>query len=187
MDKLKLEKNALESRSFLIQFKDIQNEFGHEIPWLEGTEDLPYILNEKIFVQELVKGLVGESGEHMEAYLLHTDDIYKRYIGGLLHFKKCPENFQDSENRKIQEELTDAGVDYISCLQVRESFQKNGYGDLLFKEALKAIFNTKESVWGVVSHPELLPWYQRNGAKVLQDIDNKDQLAIVQFESKNMK
>lgn len=179
---MRLQPSTLTSRNFLIQLSEIEKEFGQEIPWFKGLHDLRYITNKNVFAEK-VKELTGSAErDTIKPYLLVTNGKEREYIGGVLHFSQSPEKFLDSNNQVIQNQLESSGHSYVTCLQLREVFRNKLYGTELTSKALSTILQSYPRVWAVVSHPELLHWYQYFGAEIQNTIENEDRLVIITFD-----
>jgi GNAT superfamily N-acetyltransferase len=167
----------LDSRGALVQFFAIYQEFGESIPWLKGLEELLFATDAEQFVLRLSD--MTRQYAPLTVWQFILDDMPHTFLGGMLHFAKHPENFQDVRNVEIAERLTVSGSSYISCLQVREPHQGAGVGEKLMLHVLDEIREVYNSVWGVVSDFRLVPWYTRLGAQLKSPIENKDNLWIV--------
>lgn len=177
---MQLVHQGLRSRSFLLQFFAIMEEFGDEIPWLDGLRGLTWSTNATFFRDHILRRL-GCEEEGIVPYQFVTPDQQREFVGGVVHFTRSPENFRDRRNIEVMERLVTEGYHYISCLQVRSPFRGVGVGDTLMRRALRSIQASHSRVWGVVSHPELIPWYVGLGATVQSPRDNRDKLWIISW------
>lgn len=176
---LKLQSVPLFGRNFLMQGFAIEAEFGGVIPWLEGFGELLYVQHIPTFVARLQE--LTQQDAPLTAYQFVTEDTHSDYLGGILHFERHPERFVDTRNVDFAEQLTAAGVSFISCLHVRPPYRGLGIGDPMMRRALSAIHAAHGSVWGVVSDPRLIPWHMSMGAQLLSPVDNRDNLWIMQW------
>lgn len=177
---MRLIKRSLRGRTFLLQFQEIMAEFGHEIPWLEPLHSLKFSTNATYFRDKLLRGLNCEE-EEIVPFQLITSDESMEYVGGMLYFPKSPERFKDKANQCVEEVLSARGYCYTSCLQIRDVFQKKGYGSKLMKKALHVISADFGQVWGVVSDLKTARFYENLGAKIQSPLENKDRLWIVSW------
>lgn len=172
---------SLQGRSFLLQFFQIMEEFGDEIPWLQPLKGISYTTNGVYFRDQVIKRLGLKDIEHVTAFQFVTPGREHEYIGGVMRFAAIPEVFRDRDNQDIQARLVCEGYHFISCLQVRERYQGQGHGRLLMKKALNTILGTHGRVWGVVSKPSLISWYQSLGATLHSPHQNDDKLWIISW------
>jgi hypothetical protein len=172
----------VEDRTFLIQFWDIVSEFWNEIPWLKEIIDLKYITEWSIFKDEIFQTLWLDKTDSFTSYILTTNDRRKEYIWGLRTFSKSPEKFEDTNNEIVRKQLESADYAYITCLQIRDVLRWSNYWRELFAKALAQVLDRFEKVWWVVSHKELLPYYSYFGAKIENNIENKDNLTLITWD-----
>lgn len=177
-----LVKRDLAGRAFLLQFFQIMEEFGDEIPWLEPLKTIQFSTNGVYFRDQFIKLLRLREEQDITAFQFITMERGREFIGGFVHFSRSPESFQDRKNSEICEVLNYQGYSFVSCLQIRDCYHGEGLGDLLMKKALPAIIGTHGRVWGVVSRPGLVRWYKSLGATVLSDPQNRDNLWIISWE-----
>jgi GNAT superfamily N-acetyltransferase len=178
---MQLVQSSLRSRSFLIQFYAILDQFGREIPWLTPLQSLSYTTNTTYFRDQLLRKLACEE-EAVIPYQFVTTGESREFAGGVLHFPRSPERLKDKRHREIMERLAFENYHYVSCFQVRDVFRGQGTGTNLASRAISAILATHPKIWGVVSKPHLVSWYQRLGATVLSPQDNTDKLWVVAWE-----
>ncbi len=175
---MRLQPVSLRGRRFAIQLREIVNEFGRVIPWLDGSDGLQYATNGAYVEDELFRRLGIEEGG-ITPYQFVTIDRSHEFIGGIVAFARTPERLVDHRNIELIEALEANGAGYISCLQVRLSHRGDMYGSALMRRALNAVRRDYGAAWGVVSDPHLLPWYRSLGAQTPSPIENKDGLWIV--------
>ncbi len=178
---MKLVQRSLSGRSFLLQFFQIMEEFGDKIPWLENLKPISYSTNPNYFKDQFLRRL-GCDEEEIIPFQFVSDDESREYIGGLLHFPKSPENFLDSSNIEISEELASKGYRYISCLQVRRDLQRHGHGSTASLMALMEIRKTHSEFWGIASKAKTRQYYESLGATTLSPLENKDGLWIMTWQ-----
>ena len=171
-----LQTNTLRSREFLIQMFAILQEFGAEIPWLQPCKDSMWYTNKNRFRDEILRSLGSEENQIHSFGILDNDT---QYIGGILHFTVSPERFQDSKSIDTQRRLEAEGFSYLTCLQIRDKFQRRRIGSKVMLETFSTLQKTYPKIWAVVSHSELLPWYISLGFKVEQTTDTRDNLWII--------
>lgn len=177
---MRLQPTSLRGRRFLIQFCAIMREFGSEIPWLDGMDEMRFATNGAWFRKELQRRL-GQRDGTITPYQFVDGDDARTFVGGILHFDNHPERLRDPRNSEIVEALAANGVGYISCLQVRDVRRGTGTGTQMMRRAVDAILDRHGAVWGVVSNPRLIPWYQVLGAQLLSPLDNRDGLWVVNW------
>ncbi len=168
------------SRSFLLQFFSIMQEFGTEIPWLRPLHGIAYATNTTYFRDQMLLRMGIDEGD-VFPYQVLTRDGAREYVAGILHFTQSPERFIDPVHVGLCEYLKSERYQYISCLQVRTGHRGVGMGDFAIRSALNVILARHERVWGVVAHRELLDWYVKLGATVLSPTHNKDNLWIISW------
>ncbi|MDO8183778.1 MAG: hypothetical protein Q7T49_02230 [bacterium] len=173
---------SLTSRSFLIQFSEVMQEFGREIPWLEDLQTIRFWTNTAKFRSQLLKTCRCEDGE-ITPYQFIIPGEAREYAGGVIHFSRSPENFRDRANQGILERFEAEDYHFISCLQVRDVFRGQNYGRRMMARALKTVGTKYPNLWGVVSDHKLIQWYQQLGAKLISPLDNQDRLWIVSWEN----
>ena len=169
-----------DSREFLIQFEQIMREFGGVIPWLDDLDDLRYATNRVWFTGELSRRLGQRNGSVIPHQFVEENEA-ETYIGGFLLFGQSPENLRDRRNGKIAERLALEGARFISCLQVREPKRGIGVGKKMMARAIDVIREKSGGVWGVVSNPDLVSWYEALGGTILSPRNNDDNLWIIHF------
>lgn len=169
---------SLRGRRFLMQFWELMAEFGDEIPWLQGLDDLRYATNAAWFCEELARR-TGQRHGVVTPYQFVDGDVARTYIGGILHFSRSPECFRDRRNAEAAERLAAEGASFISCLQVRPFYRGHEVGHTAMHNALKAIRGRHGAVWGVVAKPRLQRFYASLGAELLGSEENGDGLRIV--------
>ncbi|PIX62029.1 hypothetical protein CO057_04235 [Candidatus Uhrbacteria bacterium CG_4_9_14_0_2_um_filter_41_50] len=172
-----LEKVSLRGRRFSIQFFSIMQEFGGVIPWLDGMDEMRFATDGHWFQDAMRSRFGGE----VTPYQFVADDDASTFVGGILHFDKAPERMRDCQNLALAEYLEAKGVNFISCLQVRDPMQGRGLGSAMTRRAIDVIIKKHGPVWGVVSNPKLLPWYVALGANTPSPPDNRDSLWIVDW------
>jgi GNAT superfamily N-acetyltransferase len=177
---MRLVERSIRSRAFLLQYLQIMEEFGEEIPWLQPLKPISFSTNPNYFRDQFLRRL-GCEEEEIVPYQLVMSDVPREFVGGILYFPRSPEGFKDRNNQEILERIDSEGYRFISCLQVRDVFRGQGYGATIMQRALGAILEEHKKIWGVVSNPSLLPWYASMGAKVLSPAENKDELWVVSF------
>lgn len=177
---MRLQAVSLQGRRFAIQFGAITNEFGHVIPWLDGTQRLALATNGAYVRDELLRRMRLDDGE-ITPYQFVLGDRSHEFVGGILAFARSPERLTDQHNLAIVEELDANQSSFISCLQVLPNRQSAGNGDALMRRAIPAILADRGSVWGVTSNPRLLPWYRSLGATTPSPMDNRDNLWIIRW------
>jgi GNAT superfamily N-acetyltransferase len=179
---MQLVTRSLRGRSFLLQFLEIMQEFGHEIPWLEPLRNIHYSTNATYFRDHVLKGLGCKEPEDIVPFQLVTTDPSREYLGGILHFPRTPDRFRDRRNQALLEQLTHERYSFFTCLQVRSVIRGHGYGNEIMRKALKAILAAHGKVLGVASNPDLLSWYASLGAKIRSPRENRDNLWIITWE-----
>lgn len=177
---MRLHTPNIRSRAFLLQFFAIMEEFGHEIPWLDGMGELRFATNADHFCNEIAKR-TNQGDKKITPYQFIEDGDARTFVGGMLHFPKSPEVFRDTLNSAASEHLTSAGASFISCLQVRQPHQHHAVGRRMFRRTLDTILQEKGSIWGVISDPRLRTWYQSFNGHIWSPDDNKDNLWIVSW------
>jgi len=177
---MRLQAVSLQGRRFAIQFGAITTQFGHVIPWLDGTQNLALATNGAYFRDEFLRHLHLDEGE-ITPYQFVLGDRSREFIGGVVAFARSPERFTDRRNLAIVEEIVASRSGFISYLQVLPSKQGGGNGDALMQRAIPIILGDRGSVWGVVSNPRLLPWYRSLGATTQSPVENRDNLWIVRW------
>lgn len=178
---MRLVQRSLCGRAFLLQFMQIMEEFGDEIPWLEPLKGISYTTNGAYFRDQFIKGLGLKEEESVTVFQFVTPDREHQYVGGVIHFAHVPESFRDKGNQKIQSRLLSEGYHFISCLQVRDDQRGKGYGYELMRRALISVLNEHGKVWGVVSNPRLVTWYKSLGANLQSAQCNSDNLWIISW------
>jgi hypothetical protein len=173
---------SLRGRRFLIQFYELMAEFGDEIPWLDGMNEMRFATNGEWFRDELLRRLGQRNGDITPYQFVDQDDA-GTFVGGILHFEQSPECLRDIRNCEIVEELNSKGASYISCLQVRTPRRGVGAGKQMMRRAIDAILDHHGAVWGVVSDPKLIPLYESLGAERRSPIQNQDDLWVVGWPS----
>jgi len=166
---------SLRGRRFLIQFSEIMHEFGREIPWLDGMDEMRFATNGEWFLNELLRRL-GQRNGIITPYQFVDGDKARSYVGGMLFFGQSPEVLRDPRNKRLAERLASDNAHFISCLQVRETRRGVGIMATMMPRAIRAIQAEHSAVWGVVSNPRLLPRYASLGAQTPSPIDNEDGL-----------
>ncbi len=175
---MRLQQVSLRGRRFLIQFSAIMEEFGGVIPWLASVRELSVVTSGTHFEKQLLERLRQPTGG-ITAYQFVGSDRSREFMGGLLHFKRTPERFEDHPNKELVEAFEEEGMGYISCLQVLPNWRGTGVGRDLMTRALNAILQERGAVWGVVSDPNLVHWYRSLGASILSPDDKADNFWIV--------
>lgn len=179
---MQLLQRQLRSRTFLLQFKEIIREFGGVIPWLEPVKDIAFATNVNWFRDRLLQGLGCEHADVITPFQLVTADPSREYLGGMMHFSRPPEQLRSGENRGIVERLTAEGAQYISCLQVRDTYRGLGHGAGIMCHALQIIRKRYGTVWGVVSEPRVFHWHVALGAHAHSSpITNTEGLGILSW------
>ena len=177
-----LQPASLRGRRFLIQFYEVMREFGGEIPWLDGMNEMRFATNGAWFCEELQRRL-GQREGTITPYQFVDEDDAGTFVGGILHFDHHPENLRDARNGEAVEHLMADGASYISCLQVRDPRRSAGVGTQMMQRAIDSILDRHGAVWGVVSDPQLIQWYRALGAELLSPLDNKDGFWIVNWNT----
>lgn len=180
---MQLVTTQLEDRAFALQFFTIVREFGRVIPWLSRVTPLTYYTNPTHFRDQFLRRLGCTDPSDIIPYQFTRTDEGQEYVGGLLHFRQAPESFKDQKNRALLERLNAEQFRFITCLQVRGVHRRAGYGRQIMERGLTSILRVHGKVWGVVSEPHLLSWYQSMGAKMLSPRDNRDSLWLISWES----
>ena len=176
---MRLVKRSLSGRAFAIQFSEILSEFGEIIPWLKPIQSLRYATNGSFFRSEIESRL---GCEDLVPYQFTTHDQSRDFVGGVLHFPVSPEVFSDARNQSIARKLAEEDASYVTCLQVRDVLRGSGHGRQLMERAVNSIPLSHPKVWAVCE-PELVPWYQSFGARVLNRQDNSDDLIIIAWQA----
>jgi len=178
---MKIIECGLDSREFLIQFWEILQEFGTEIPWLEGLKKLRYVGNSTRFRDMLLTGLKMSDETGISPLQLVTSSEDREYVGGVLRFERAPEKFKDRKNLQIQEELEANGSQFLSCLQIRTDQRGGRHGPRLVKHTTDAMLARYGSFWAVVSDMRLIHWYESFGANLRSRLENQDGLWIISW------
>lgn len=173
---------GLRGRRFLIQYYAILAEFGKEIPWLDGMDDLRFATNGEWFRAELMQR-TQQLDAPITPYQFVDADAPRSFLGGILHFPRSPERLRDHRNITLAKQLEADGSSFISCLQVQNPVRGRGIGNTMMKRALGTLLRTKGPVWGVVSNPRLLPWYRSIGGHTPSPANNRDRLWIVHWDT----
>jgi len=173
---------SLRGRRFLIQFYEVMAEFGNVIPWLDGMDEMRFATNGEWFRDELLRRL-GQHDGQVTPYQFVDGDAPRTFVGGILHFSESPEYLLDTRNAELAEQLVSEGSSFISCLQVRDPRRGTGVGTQMTQRAINAILKRHSDVWGVVSDPRLLAWYQTLGASTPSTLENNDGLWIVSWNA----
>lgn len=176
---MRLIQRKLSGRAFLLQFMSVMEEFEEEIPWLEP---LPHATNGSYVRDRILQHFRCKDESEVIAMQFVTSDRPGFYFGGIIRFVRSPEIFLDTRNQEINERLSHLGYQFISCLQVREVHRGAGHGRAIMTKALRVVLSEHQKVWGVVSNPDLVAWYQSLGANVLSPRENKDDLWIVSWQ-----
>lgn len=158
-------------------------EFGEEIPWLDGLDEMRFATNGEWFVEELLLRLGQRNGRVTPYQFVDVDDA-RTFVGGILHFDVSPERLRDPRNLELAERLAE-NASFISCVQVREIRRGQGAGTLMMRRAIDAILRHHGAVWGVVSNPRHLPWYASLGAELPSPLDNRDNLWIINWNARS--
>lgn len=176
---MRLQTVSLDGRSFVPQFFSIMDEFGDEIPWLDGLSEARFLLDGNVFAQQILRNTKQREGG-ITAYQFVSDECPGGlFVGGVVHFDKSPEHFTDVRLCGVAEALEAFGASYLSCLQVRSPHQSRGIAATVFPQVLEVVIRERGPFWGVVSDLRLLRWYQSLGAQLLSPMDSKDGLWII--------
>lgn len=174
-----LKKQAVSGRAFLLQFIQIMQEFGVIIPWLKKLKDLPFYTNSAYFEKELYRILDIPEGR-IVPYQFLTSGIEKEFFGGCLHFSVSPEKFKDKQLANLQCKLELQGSSFLSCLYVRDIKRGQKIGTEIMQRVIKSILDVYPNIWGVCER-ELIDWYVSLGAIVLNNGDNSEKLALINW------
>lgn len=177
---MRLQEVSLQGRRFAIQLGAIATEFGHVIPWLNGTQHLALATNGTYVRDELLRRTRLDEGE-VTPYQFVLGDRSREFVGGILTCARSPEQLTDPRNLAIVEELDANHYGFISCLQVHPNRRNNGSGSALMRQVIPVILADRGSVWGVASNPQLLRWYRSLGATTPSPMENRDNLWIVHW------
>ncbi len=176
-----LVRQEIGGRAFLLQFLEVMQEFGHLIPWLCKAESARFVTNGACFKEELCRA-IGCAQDNIVPYQLVSSDRAREFVGGVIHFTVSPERFSDPTLASLCRNLSTRGAAYISCLQVRHVKRGvAGHGNEIVLRAINRILQTYPEVWGVCE-PRLVPWYASLGAKILNNGDNAERLAVVAWK-----
>jgi hypothetical protein len=181
---MKLNKLALEDRSFLIQFDEIFKEFWGHIPWLDKIKDVKYLTDTDVFSSQLLENLWLNPDVEINPYILTNDVKWKEYIWSILNFSTSPEHFVDPNNEVIRQQLEHEKYAYITCLQIRDVFRNERYWTEIISKSVEQMLKQFHKFRWVVSDPKLLPYYGRFGFEVVNDMPNKDWLYIITSDEK---
>ena len=182
---MRLEQVDLRSRSFLLQFFEVMSEFGNIIPWLEYLKTIKYSTNAEYFRDQVLKLLRCQDEHDILPYQLIGNKPERDFFGSIIHFKKSPERFRDFKNIEIMEGLEQQGYDYITCLQIRGQYRRQGWASVLLNGVMKKIIDQRQSVWAVLSdyNKDLYPYL--SGATLRSPENNLDKLWIITWDRKN--
>ncbi len=176
---MRLETVSLDSRSFVPQFFSIMDEFGDDIPWLDGLSEAGYLLDGNEFARQILRN-TKQPDNGITPYQFVSDEFPGGlFIGGVVHFLESPENFRDPRQREIAERLADSGAGFFSCLQVRPPHRDRGVGSRMMLRSTETVLREMGPFWGVVSDLGMLSWYRSLGAQSLSPIENRDGLWII--------
>lgn len=181
---MKLNKLALEDRSFLIQFDEIFKEFWWHIPWLDKIKDVKYITDVSIFSSQLLENLWLTPDTEINPYILTNDAKWKEYIWSILNFSTSPEQFLDPNNETIRQQLEHQKYAYITCLQIRNVFRNERHWTEIISKTIEQIIKKYDKFRWVVSNPRLLEYYKRFGLDVINEPSNKDWLYLISWDTK---
>lgn len=173
---------SLSGRAFALQLGQVMAEFGDVIPWLDSLRGIEFATKGS-YVRDRLLLDTGQEEGGITAYQFLDPDDGRTYVGGLLRFARSPERFVDRANCAAMELLAHERASFVSCLQVRDPRRGARVGDVMFGRAIAAMLRQHHGIWGVVSDPRLLPWYQRLGAEIMSSPDNLDDLWIVRWTS----
>lgn len=182
---MQLQKLSVEDRSFLIQFNEIEKEFGNHIPWFNKIKDLKYLTNAHELKPQILQTLQLDSSVQIDPYILTADTKWKEYIWSILNFSSSPERFQDPNNELIRQQLESQKYAYLSCLQIRDVFRSGRAGVELLGKSLEQILKEFHKAWCVVEDPKLLDYYKYFGAEIVNEITNKDNLYLLVGDEKS--
>lgn len=175
-----LQQVSVRGRRFLVQFYEVMREFGREIPWLDGLDDLRYATNGEWFCDELARRTRQSDGT-VTPYQFVDSDSARTFVGGILHFAKSPERFCDGRNIEVAERLQAEHASFISCLQVRPERRSHDVGKTMMLRSIAAIRAKHGAVWGVAPNIRLRDGYVTLGAQSCSPEENSDNLWIVHW------
>lgn len=175
-----LQQVSVRGRRFVVQFYEVMREFGREIPWLDGLDDLRYAMNGEWFCDELARR-TRQGSSTVTPYQFVDSDSARTFVGGILHFAKSPERFCDGRNIEIAERLASEQANFMSCLQIRPERRQHDVGREMMLRSVAAIRAKHGAVWGVTSNPRLRAWYESLGAQSLSPRENDDNLWILSW------
>jgi len=170
----------LSDRSFLIQFWEIVQEFGEEIPWLEKISTARYVAGADRFRDRILQGLRLPDESMIEPLQIMSSGA--EYLGGILRFSESPENFTDPFNRSIHHNLSEQGLPFLSCLQIRKDQRDHRYGPTLLNWIVEDTLSKHGNFWAVTSEMRLIHWYESSGATIMSPLVNEDDLWILVWE-----
>ncbi len=176
---MRLQTVPLDGRSFVPQFFSIMNEFGDEIPWLDGLSEARFLLDGNVFAQQILRN-TKQPDNGITPYQFVSDEFPGGlFVGGAVHFKESPERFTNTRLCEAAESLAASGASFISCLQVRPPHRSRGIGGTMFPQALDLLVRERGSFWGVVSDVRVLRWHLSLGAQLLTPMESVDGIWII--------
>lgn len=181
---MQLQKLSVEDRSFLIQFNEIEKEFGNHIPWFNKIRNLKYLTEATQLKPQILEALQLDPSVQIDPYILTADTRWKEYVWSILNFSSSPEHFIDNNNETIRKQLENEKYAYITCLQIREIFRSERKWRELLSKAMDEIVKKFSQVRWVVSDPKLLPYYTRLGMNIVNNFPNEDWLYLITADEK---
>jgi hypothetical protein len=178
---MQLIQRSLASRVFLLQFIQVMQEFENIIPWLKPLSGLQWQPIRIIF-RGILSHFNCDQPLDITPFQFISSTPARKYLGGVIFFKNCPEKFIDFHNNEVLARLTDKHYQYASCLQVGNSHLHFGLGREIMKQVIALMMSQHQPFWGVASDPVLLRYYLSLGAKLLNSLDNQDNLYMLSWD-----
>ncbi len=178
---MRLVQRSLEGRAFVIQFHEIMEEFGKDIPWLDSLKGLVFSTNGRYVRDRILETFRCEDPSDIVPIQFVTSDRGSDYTAGMILFRRSPEQLADPRNRAVCEELTALGYPFLSCFQVREVLRNQGHGPDLIKRVLATLLESHGKMHWIVSSLHQAHWYQAMGATLQSPLVNQDGLWILSY------
>ncbi len=178
---MKLIERSLDGRAFVIQFNQIMSEFGSCIPWLKPLKSLGFSTNGMYVRDRILQSFRCGDPSDITPLQFVTSDRQREYVGGMMLFRRSPEQFIDAQNQAISEELASSGYPFLSCLQVRTDLKNQGHGPKFIQKVFRTLLETHGKMQWVVTNRRSLNSYLSMGATLNSPLVNKDGLYLMSY------
>lgn len=170
-----------DSIEFAIQFHDILDQFGAEIPWLQDmyASKVGHFTDRQEFAR-----LIQEKLGNINPVAFIEETQGKSWVGGLILFDDPAiesTTFFDANSNDVIKDLTEKGYSLGSCFLMRGDMRGSGKATpILLNKALGSLAKEGKKVWGVCV-PELVEVYRKAGATIHTNHEGPHALNIVSF------